>query len=77
MAVSAKDLTYPEILCPECLGECYVEMMTYLSYDGWSRWKTVECEECHGNGWIYDEDAEEVVEKMKDEIKEDYYSKRG
>lgn len=59
--ISEKDLTYPEILCPDCLGTRYHETMTYLSYDGWSRHKDVACERCDGNGWIYDPDFEEEM----------------
>jgi hypothetical protein len=59
MEVNPKDLTYPEIICPDCSGECFYEVITYLSYDGWMRTKMQPCETCDGNGWIYDPDFEE------------------
>ena len=47
-------LTYPETVCPECDGDGYYYVMTWLTYEGDQTWRRVTCETCRGNGWIYD-----------------------
>ena len=73
MAVTEKDLTYPEIVCPECHGEGYFERMDRLHFDGWNHFTQVPCDECSGNGWVYDdiEDDCYIEPTLKKQIERD------
>ena len=62
--IDKNDLTYPEIVCPDCDGVGQFSKMTKLYRNGWSDWDEFDCETCHGSGWIYDPEFDET-EKEK------------
>ena len=58
MCIGWKDLTYPEIVCPDCEGYGYEEVLTHLFYNGYVGTRNDRCERCKGEGFVIDEKEE-------------------
>lgn len=54
MCIGWRDLDYPQVVCPECEGYGYNEVITGLSYGGSVYSQNRKCETCNGNGYIID-----------------------
>lgn len=60
MCIGWRDLEYPQVVCPECEGYGYVEVITYLYYTGNVGSKDKKCETCNGNGYIIEQKEEDI-----------------